>query len=180
MDSPIFHYSNAFFDLAKEENRILSYLEDARVILTVIKENKEIITLLSSYFLNNDEKNSIIDKSFALLNEVNSRNLIKLTVSNHIVSSLDELLLEFIELCNEELGIKKGTLYSINKLSEDEIKNVEKAFKEKLNIKVELTNVIDTSLIGGIRVVINDHIYDGSLKNKMESLKSSLKKEGAN
>ena len=97
-----------------------------------------------------------------------------------MVSKLDDLLDEFIEMCNESLGVKKGKLYSTKELSKEEIAKIESAFDSKLNIKVQLENIVDTSLIGGVRVVINDHVYDGSLKNQLESLKSSLKKEGVN
>ena len=180
MDSPVFHYAVALFDIAKEEGKIVSYLEDAKVLSEVINENKELIKLLSSYFLNEDEKNEIIDNSFSLLNEVNVKNLLKLITANHMVSKLDDLLDEFIEMCNESLGVKKGKLYSTKELSKEEIAKIESAFDSKLNIKVQLENIVDTSLIGGVRVVINDHVYDGSLKNQLESLKSSLKKEGVN
>lgn len=180
MDSPIFHYAVALFDIAKEENRIESYLDDARVILEVINENKGLVHLLSSYFLNEEEKNQIIENSFSLLNEENVRNLLKLITANHMISSCGELLKTFIGMCNETLGVKKGILYSTTYLNKDEIKKIEDAFNAKINIKVELENIVDESLIGGIRVVINDHIYDGSLKNQLESLKSSLKREGAN
>lgn len=177
MDGPIFHYAVALFELAKEDNRVESYLDDAKVLQEVLKENKEIIKLLSSYFLNEDEKNQIIENSFSLLNEENVRNLIKLITTNHMISSLDDLLENFIEMCNESLGVKKGRLYSVKELKVEEIEKIELAFETKLNIKVKLENIVDTSLIGGIRVVINDHVYDGSLKNQLESLKSSLKKE---
>ena len=44
----------------------------------------------------------------------------------------------------------------------------------KLNKKVELSNVIDTSLMGGIKVVVNDTVFDNSIANKVQSLKQEL------
>ena len=93
---------------------------------------------------------------------------------------MDDLLETFIDLCNESLKVKKGIVYSTTSLTEEEIIKIQNAFNEKLSIKVELTNKVDESLIGCIRVIIEDHIYDSSLKNQLESLKSSLKREGAN
>ena len=40
----------------------------------------------------------------------------------------------------------------------------------------ELINIIDPSLIGGVKVVINDHIYDGSIKHHIDNMKLSLLK----
>ena len=180
MEGPTYHYAVALFDIAKEERKVESYLDDANVLLNVIEENKELIHLLSSYFLSDDEKNDIIEKSFSLLNEVNFLNMIKLITKNHLISSMDDLLETFIDLCNESLKVKKGIVYSTTSLTEEEIIKIQNAFNEKLSIKVELTNKVDESLIGCIRVIIEDHIYDSSLKNQLESLKSSLKREGAN
>lgn len=42
--------------------------------------------------------------------------------------------------------------------------------KQSLNI----TNEVDPSLLGGIRVQIGNHIYDSSVANKLERLKREL------
>ena len=45
---------------------------------------------------------------------------------------------------------------------------------EKLNVKVKLTCKVDESLIGGLKVVVGNHIEDGSIKNRMNLLKQEL------
>ena len=40
--------------------------------------------------------------------------------------------------------------------------------------KVELTNSIDPSIIGGIKIVINDTVFDNSVTNRLKSLKQEL------
>jgi len=42
---------------------------------------------------------------------------------------------------------------------------------------LELTNRVDPRLISGIKVVIGNEVIDGSMKSKIESLKSELLKE---
>lgn len=180
MKDSLYSYAVALFDIAKEENNVVKYLEDASIVLKAIEENKEIIHILSSYFLLDEEKNSIIDNSFSMIENDNLIILLKIITKNHIISSVCGLLDDFISLCNESLNVKKGVVFSTKPLTEEEILTIQNAFNEKLSIKVNLSNKIDTSLIGGIRVIIDDHIYDSSLKNKIESLKSSLKKEGVN
>ena len=44
----------------------------------------------------------------------------------------------------------------------------------KVNSKVQLRVVVDPSLIGGIKVEIENHVYDNSLSYKLESLKKEL------
>ena len=45
---------------------------------------------------------------------------------------------------------------------------------DKENRKISLIFKIDPSLIGGVKVVINNRIYDGSVKNKLSEMKQSL------
>ena len=56
---------------------------------------------------------------------------------------------------------------------------VEKVIEAKLGSQVELENVIDERLIGGVKVIVEDKIFDGSVKNKVERLKESLIRGGA-
>ena len=44
----------------------------------------------------------------------------------------------------------------------------------KLNNKVELSNSIDPSLIGGIKIVVNDTVFDNSVSNRLRALKQEL------
>ena len=62
-----------------------------------------------------------------------------------------------------------------NKLEENKIHEIEAALKIKNKVDVELINRIDPSLIGGIKVVIDNHIYDYSIQNELMSMKSQLK-----
>ena len=36
--------------------------------------------------------------------------------------------------------------------------------------------MIDTTLIGGVKIVIHDRIYDGSIKHQLEMMKKDLMK----
>ena len=44
----------------------------------------------------------------------------------------------------------------------------------RMNCKVDLKNVLDAKLLGGIKVVVHDHIFDGSLLFKVDELKKQL------
>ena len=56
-----------------------------------------------------------------------------------------------------------------------ELKGVTTAIAKKLGHEVELKNLVDARLIGGVKVVIHDHVFDGSIKYKLETLENTLK-----
>lgn len=174
MDSIYSRYANALLSIAIEEEKIEYYRNEIKVIRLSFLENEEIIHLLGSAFLEFNEKENIIDNIYN--SNDNIKNFIKIIVKNGRANLIIKIFNEFIKKCNELMGIKDGIVYSVRKLSEDEIESIEKGIENKLGYGVELENVIDEKLIGGIKVLVEDKIFDGSIKNKLERLKESLVK----
>jgi len=176
MDSLYSRYANALLSIALEEDKVLYYKDQVKMLKELFKENEEFMHLISSYFLQDEEKEKIID---SIYNEnENIKNFIKVIMKNKRINEIDKIFKEFIKSCNEILKIKDGIIYSVDKLNNEEISKIEKGIENKLNCSVELENLIDEKLIGGVKVIVEDKIFDGSIKNKLEKLKDSLVKGG--
>ena len=67
-------------------------------------------------------------------------------------------------------------MYSTEKLSEEQLEKLNNTISEVEKRPTDLKNIIDPLLIGGVKVVINDHIYDGSIKHHLENMKLTLLK----
>ena len=70
--------------------------------------------------------------------------------------------------------MKRLHVISSKPLGEARKKEIEKTFNEKLG-KSEFKYEIDASLIGGVKIIDGDTIYDGSIKEKLEKIKKVLK-----
>lgn len=173
MDSLYSRYANALFSIALEENKVEFYKNEIKMLKQVILENDDILHLLSSCFIRKEDKEKIIDDVFKN-QDINIINFLKVIVNNKRTNYLIKIFDEFIKTCNENLNVKEGIVYSITKLDKNQVEEIEKALKVRLNCEVELVNLIDERLLGGVKVVIEDKIFDGSIKNKLEKLKSSL------
>ena len=64
-------------------------------------------------------------------------------------------------------------------MSKEDISKIEKVIANKLKKEVYLIPKIDHRLIGGFKVVINDYVFDASIKNKVDGLRSSLLERGS-
>ena len=67
-----------------------------------------------------------------------------------------------------------GTIYSARLLPVDQIEKVEKAINKQIERNVKLENKIDESLLAGVKVVINNVVWDGSYKAKLKIIKENL------
>ncbi len=174
MDSLALRYARALLSIAIDEKKVLEYKNAMNELADYFSNNLDVDEYLKSYFVTEKEKYDVIDKitnHFAL---ANLSSFIKLLVKKHRFDNFRYIEKEFNKLANEELGIHSGILYSTIPLSKKEINSIEEAISLKEKHEVELVNKIDEKLIGGVKVCIADKVYDGSIKNKLEILKSQL------
>ncbi len=175
MDSIYSNYASALLSIAKAENKVVEYKLALLEVEQYLLSHQDVKVYLESYFVDFDAKCEVVDllgKSFKL---ENLSNFIKVLIKKHRFNLFKAIVKEFVEISNEEIGIKEGIVYSTVPLENSEISRLEKAIENKLKQKVELTNKIDSSLIGGVKIAISDHVFDGSIKGKLENLKLNLK-----
>ncbi len=165
-------YALGLFSLiSKEEYE--EYKQEAKLLQTLFHDNPDFTNLLDSAFIKKSEKEEIIKATLHGFNQY----LVSFTMvisSNHRIKEIHNILQDFISLINEELGIKEGLVYSTYELSEDELTRIENSISKTENRHVELINLIDVSLLGGVKVLIGDKVYDGTIKNKLNNMKNDL------
>lgn len=89
----------------------------------------------------------------------------------------DDVLKDFVKIYNRENGIIEAKVLSARKLSEDQLKEIEKFIIEKYSAKeVILDSEIDENILGGVSVRVDDEVTDFSVSGQLKRLKSYLSK----
>lgn len=174
MDAVAVRYAESLFDLAKEMGQVEAYSKDINLIRTVFESDPCFVPFFSHVLIEDEDKCVLLDKSFK--GQVNDYvvNFLKLLIRKKRMRYVMEIIEAFKVLTNEYFGILEGVLYANYDISIDEVKEVEKAISKKENKTIHLRVVKDPSLIGGIKVEINNRVFDGSIKNKVALLKKEL------
>ena len=175
MESVASRYGLALYSLAMDKNRILEWQKEVKELTSVLKENTDFIMVLGSSFITLKERLEMVDKSFVGVDEEIIA-LIKVVMENNRMHMILDIFESFNSYCNEYRGVCEGLVYSTLKLDQKVINQIEEKISKIERHKVELKNVIDPTLIGGVRVVIHDRIYDGSIKHHLEMMKKDLLK----
>ncbi len=68
----------------------------------------------------------------------------------------------------------EGLLITAFKLDKDTIKEIEDKFSKHINADVKLKQEVDKSLLCGFVVHIRNHMYDYSIKNRLDDIKKYL------
>lgn len=174
MESVASSYGLALFEIAKEDNNLKGYKQDLDFILEALDNSH--LKFFNQRMISQEERISLLEKCFKENVQPMMLNFLKVLVVKGRMTNLFEIIKEFNGLYNETMGIVEGVVYSTMAISDEQIKAIETAVSKKEDRTVLLTSKIDETLIGGIKVVIGDHVYDGSIKNKITSLQSELLK----
>lgn len=167
-------YAFALFQIAEEQKILDQVEEELRVVKEVFMYNDDVHTVLGSPKLSKETKKEILAAAFGSLNQY-VVNTLMLMVDRHREDELAAVAEEFIELANEAKGIAAAVVYSIRPLNDEEKAGLSAVFAEQVGKKsLQIENIVDSDLLGGIRLRIGNRIYDGSLRGKLDRLERKL------
>lgn len=170
LNTIVYNWSFALLDLASESNKIEKITNEVVIIEKNLKQNREYLKYLNSYSISLDEKYQKIDEAFATFHQY-IVNFIKLAIKANVAKYLLIIFKKYIELANAKMNVKYGIIYSIEKLSKEEITKFEKKLSKKLSTEVLLVNKIDKSLLAGIKIKVGDYIIENSIEGFLNAFK---------
>jgi F-type H+-transporting ATPase subunit delta len=167
-------YASALFQISKEQQILSNVEEELRVVREVLDYNADLKAVLKSSKLTNENKKEIIRNAFSTVNAY-VLNTLMILIDRHREDEIVEVVNQFIELANEEMGIAEAKVYSIRPLTDAEREAVSTTFAAKIGKKsLRIENIVDSDLLGGIKLRIGNRIYDGSLRGKLNRLERKL------
>ena len=175
MEEVVSRYASALVSIAKEEGKLEEYKLAVLSVKETFEANPEILKLLKSYFVTSENKDAVINELTKDFGLKNLTNFMKLLVAKHKIYLFKDIASEITKGINFELDVYEGFVYSTEPLEKAKILEISQVISEKIHKKVELKNKIDSRLIGGVKVVVHDHVFDGSIKYKLETMKEQLK-----
>ncbi|MEI7591327.1 MAG: ATP synthase F1 subunit delta, partial [Deltaproteobacteria bacterium] len=168
-------YAKAFFEVAKEENKIELYYGELSAFASLVQSSKE----LQGYFANpiSDEEGKMaivieLAEKMALLPL--TKNFLSLLVEKGRVNILSSIGKSYGELMDKELGRAMVDVRTAFPLT-DELKVSLQGSLERLTKKVVQMRIVeDASLLGGLIIKIGDTLYDGSVKTQLNNISNLL------
>ncbi|CAM4166307.1 F0F1 ATP synthase subunit delta [Lederbergia lenta] len=167
-------YALALFTLAKEQNLVQDLLAEMQTVKKVITENPSFITLLASPKLTLHEKKNVLKDVFSKVSPVVA-NTLMLLLDSHRQEEMANVAEAYIDLANEENGIEDAIVYSARPLTSDESQAISASFAAKVGKRsLNIENIVDSNLLGGLKIRIGNRIFDGSLRGKLDRLERTL------
>lgn len=167
-------YALALFELAQQHGQTGSIQEEMKELKKVFRDNKEIGVLLGSPKFSSVKKKELIANIFKGVNPL-VLNAMYVLLDAKRMEEAQNVFEEFLGLADDAAGIAEAKVYSTRPLTEQETNAISASFAHKVGKQsLRIENIIDPSLIGGVRLQIGNQIYDSSLSAKLEKLQRKL------
>ncbi len=103
------------------------------------------------------------------------QNFLRLLVENDRVSALPEIASQFAALKNKLEGSAEADITTAFPMSDAQVAELVSGLVKKFGgLKLKSHVKVDPSLIGGVRVVVGDEVFDTSIRAQLERMRISL------
>ena len=167
-------YGKSLYELSREEGLDQRILSEMRTVGKLFSENPDYIRLLSEPSLPKLERLSLLDKAFRGSIEPYFLNFLKLLVERGLLSSYSGAERTFKNAYNRDHGILEATVFSAVALTEEERRELLSRLRERSGKEVELTEKLDSSLLGGLLVEIDGKRLDGTVSGRLSAIRRKL------
>jgi F-type H+-transporting ATPase subunit delta len=106
--------------------------------------------------------------------DVHARNFVKLLADYRRLPILSEIAAEYAALREQAEGVVNVEMRAATRVAADEQACISAALKQKLHREINLTCVIDPTLIGGAVIRAGDLVIDGSVREKLSRLAAAI------
>lgn len=168
-------YGNALFEVAKEENKLDTILEEVQFVKKSFEDNEDLQKLLLHPNIEKDEKIKVIEEIYKGKVSDELTGLMTMLVDKGHMKDFISVFDYIIAAIKEEKGIGIAYISSAIDLTDTQKDHIEKKLLDTTKYtEIEGVYKVDKSLIGGLVIRINDTVVDSSLSKQIANLSKSL------
>jgi len=171
-DTAARRYAEAAFETARAAKAIPAWERDLALLRDLVAE-PELNALVTHPAVPYADKERVLRR---LAGDVTPEalNLVLLMVRRGRPKAIGAMVEHVRALARRHRGVALAEVRTALPLDEAQRADVAKRLHELTGDEIEINEVVDPSLIGGISVRIGDRLYDASVRNRLERLRARL------
>jgi len=170
-------YADALLELSEETGTLKEYVEQAIFVRDTLSDD-DIQAFLTHPHISNSDKQELFNNVFQDKLEKHLIGFLHLLVHKNRETLIVPALTEYIDRANKRLGRVEARLVSAKAMKEEEVESIRKALSKQLDMQIEVKASVDPDLIGGFYILVDGHIFDGTVRSKLHLMREHLKRGG--
>lgn len=168
-------YASSLFEAGLELDKIENFYEELNFINNIFNSEAKLFQIFTHPRISKDEKKSLIDEIFKGRISKEISNFLFIIIDKRREKNLFEIIEEYKIIYNEYKEIIDVVAVTAVPMEEKSKRKLEVVLQNKLNKKVQLSNEIDKSIIGGVLLKLGDKIIDSTLISQLKDMEAVIK-----
>ncbi len=167
-------YATALYDSAQRSGQMADVLADVESIGALLTAVPRLEVFLKAATINTTEKLKVLES--AVGGSVNALTLavLQAMARRDRLDILKEFTMAFGSVQRDRANRLSIDIISAHPLPADERQRIAEVAGRSLGRQIDLTASVDASLLGGVQLKIGDMFIDGSVKRRLQAMKSQL------
>jgi F-type H+-transporting ATPase subunit delta len=167
-------YAKALFEVALEQNRFAQVEKELQVVVATFRETPALMSWLHHPTTDAARKKELFSSIFKGVSSL-TRNTLFLLVDRDRVGLMEALAEEFQHLSLAAKGLVEAVVTTAFPLTDKGKQQLAARFQPIVGKRLQLKEVVNADILGGVIVQVGDRLYDGSLKTKLIRFQEHLK-----
>ena len=167
-------YGKALFLITEEDGVSDKILSDVKTAERALSLNPDYIKLLNSPALPKSERVELVGKAFSGIDE-RLLNLIKILTEKREIHIFPKMAKAYYNLYDEARGILRVEAITAIPLTEMQTSAIKAKLTRSLKKTIVLSNTVDPSILGGVKLRYSGVQLDGSIKTRLDKFEDALK-----
>ncbi len=169
-------YAKALFSLCKDKSELKNHYNSFETFVNLQKTNSDFSLFIKNPLISSKKKIFILEK---ILNKLNISgkfsNFLKIVAQHNKLLFLQTIFNHFKDMIEEENNETNIKIISVSPIQGELKKELILELEKITGKKVNIVNLIDKDILGGIIIRINSLMIDFSIKTKLDNYQFSLK-----
>lgn len=167
-------YSQAFFDVAKERNSIEKYNQEAQFVISVLKNEKDLESLLNHPEISITKKFNLLKALFEDKISEDFLGLFNIILIKRRESAMLFILEEFLKCVREHDKTIIAKVFTPILPDDEQQNKIKTKLKGVLGKEVVLEIIIDPNLVAGLKIVADGSVIDTSFTKQLTSIRNNM------
>lgn len=168
-------YATALLELSQEKGNLEQDLEQAILVRDALNNN-DVQDFLVHPYIPDTQKYELFENAFSKDVSNDLMGLLHLMVQNNRESLIVPTFNEYIERANRSLNRTEAKVVSATPLAEEQIDAIRRLLAQRIDMQVNITATVDPDVIGGFYILVEGHIFDGTIRSKLNNMRERLKR----
>ena len=167
-------YARAFFDYV-DPNRLENIDGELRMVSDLFSSMEELLTILTSPVIPDPAKVSFLNEIIAQVQPSEEvGNFLRLLHQKGRIRIIKEIYAEFHDQVEEKRNHALAEVRTAFPLDQKQVTKLKTKLEQMAKKSLDINVVKDGSLIAGIKVIINDIVYDFNMQHDLNKLRRVL------